>query len=285
MPRSSPVLTRIAPEFAPLWRDGDTLQFGLAGTVRVRADQPWVERLVSRLCNGIPLPSFDVVAHSLGAPRRQARALLDALAPVLRTEDPPAPAVWAESANVADSRVGSWMLDALAGLGVPEAGRADRGAVGIVLVHGAAAAGQMNAYLREDIAHLPVSFDVGGVSVGPLVVPGETPCLACRDGHDRDRDPAWPMLHCQLVGRVDSPIPHALVAAAAALVERLLRAEQNRAPSAESTVVRLSADGSRQRSSVRFHAECRCREQSFRSPRGIETPSAARAPLPETRTA
>lgn len=285
MPRSSSLLTRIAPEFAPLWRDGDTLQFGVAGTVRVRAGQPWVERLVSRLCDGIALTSFDVVAHSLGAPRRQSRALLDALAPVLRTDDPPAPAVWAESANVADSRVGSWMLDALADLGVPEAARSDPHAVGIVLVHGATAAAQMNTYLREDIAHLPVAFDFGGVSVGPLVVPGATPCLACRDAHDRDRDPAWPMLHCQLVGRVDSPIPHALVAAAAALVEQLLRAERSRAPTADSTVVRLSADGTRQRSSVRFHAECRCREQSFRSPRGIATPSAVRAPLPVTRTA
>ena len=285
MPRSSTLLTRIAPEFAPLWRDGDTLQFGLVGTVRVHADRPWVERLVSRLCDGMSLASFDVVAHGLGAPRREARALLDALAPVLRTDDPPAPAVWAESVNIADSRVGSWMLDALAGLGVPEAARTDPDAVGIVLVHGAAAAGQMNAYVREDITHLPVAFDFGGVSIGPLVVPGETPCLACRDGHDRDRDPAWPMLHCQLVGRVDSALPHALVAAAAGLVERLLRAERGRSATAESTVVRFSADGSRQWSSVRFHAECRCREQSFRSPRGTSTPSAVHAPLPATRTA
>ncbi len=280
MPRSSPLLTRIAPEFAPLWRDGDTLQFGVAGDVRVRVDRPWVERLVSRLCEGIPLASFDVAAHALGAPRRDARDLLDALAPVLRTDAPPAPAVWAESLNIGDSRIGGWMLDALADLGVQEAARTDPGAVGILLVHGSAAAAQLNAYQREDIAHLPVAFDFGGVSVGPLVVPGETPCLACRDGHERDRDPAWPLLHCQLVGRTDSAIPHALVAETAGIVERLLRAD-----AAESTMVRLSADGTRRRSAVRFHAECRCREQSFRSLQGTETQSALLGPLPATRTA
>ncbi|MGF6821619.1 hypothetical protein M2317_000505 [Microbacterium sp. ZKA21] len=280
MPRSSPLLTRIAPEFAPLWRDGDTLQFGVAGDVRIRVDRPWVERLVSRLCAGIPLASFDVAAHALGAPRREARDLLDALAPVLQTEDPPAPAAWTESLNIGDSRIGGWMLDALGDLGVPEAARTDRRAVGILLVHGSAAACQVNAYQREDIVHLPVAFDFGGVSVGPLVVPGETPCLSCRDGHERDRDPAWPLLHCQLVGRTDSPIAHALVAETAGVVERLLRAG-----SAQSSMVRISADGSRRRTAVKFHAECRCREQSFRSPRGTETPTALLDPLPATRTA
>ncbi len=285
MPRSSAVLTRIAPEFAPLWRDGETLQFGVPGDVRVRADEPWVERLVSRLCTGIPLNSFDVVAHALGAPRLDARALLDALRPVLRTEDPPPPTVWTESVNISDSRVGVRMLEALADFGVAEASRRDPAAVGVVLVHGAAAAAQLNPYLREDIAHLPVSFDAAGVSAGPLVVPGRTPCLACRDGHDRDRDPAWPLLHCQLVGRDDSPIPRALVAEAAGLVARLLRMPATEDSGTESAMVRLSADGSRQWRSVRFHAECRCREPSFRSQRGTGTPTAARVRLPETRTA
>ena len=173
------------------------------------------------------------------------------------------------------------MLDALAGLGVAEGAREDPRAVGIVLVHGAVAAGHTSGYLRADAAHLPVSFEVGGISIGPLVIPGETPCLACRDSHDRDRDPAWPMLHCQLVGRTDARIPHALVAEAAGGVERLLRAEGGE----RSVVVRLNADGSRQRSAVTFHAECRCREQSFRSPRESVKPSAVRDPLPATRTA
>ena len=34
--------------------------------------------------------------------------------------------------------------------------------------------------------------------VGPLVVPGQTPCLHCLDLHRVDRDSAWPVLSAQL---------------------------------------------------------------------------------------
>lgn len=286
MPRSSPQLTRVAPDLMPLWRDGETLQFGLHGTVRLHLAAPWMEPLVARLCHGVPLGSFDVIAHALGAPRAPAREMLRALRPVLRTDPLPAPPVWVESVNVADSRVGGWMRDALADLGVPEAARADPGAVGVILVHGAAAAVQLHAYLREDIPHLPVAFETGGVTAGPLVLPGETPCLSCRDGHERDRDPAWPLLHAQLIGRLDSAIPRSLVAETAGLVGRLLRRPGTPADSGDgSGSVRLSADGSRVWRQVPFHGECRCRATSFRSPQGSGTPDARRAPLPETRTA
>lgn len=53
-------------------------------------------------------------------------------------------------------------------------------------------------YVRADHPHLYVRPLPGGVVVGPLVVPGRTPCLGCGDLLRRDADPAWPTLLPQL---------------------------------------------------------------------------------------
>ncbi|NKF33960.1 hypothetical protein HER21_46885, partial [Pseudomonas sp. BGM005] len=75
-PLTPKVLTRIDPEVPLLWRDGETLQIGIEGTLRIPASAPWVELLVGRMATGFRRGAFDVVAHSVGAPRREARLLL-----------------------------------------------------------------------------------------------------------------------------------------------------------------------------------------------------------------
>lgn len=274
MPPLTPkTITRLNPAFPPLWRDGDTLQFGLDGAVRVSADAPWVEPLLSRMAAGFRRGSFDVVAHAVGAPRQEARMLLARLQPLLR-DDPSAPrAAWVESIDIADGRCEYRMREALADEGVPAGGRSDRRAVGVILIRGAAAALQLAHYLREDTSHLPVAIERGRTTVGPLVVPGVSPCLSCRDGHERDRDAAWPRMHAQLIGRGDARISAARVAEAGALAARLL-AE----PDADGTSVEVTAEGERVWRSVRFHEECRCRERSFPS-----LPGSATAPAPPGR--
>lgn len=42
--------------------------------------------------------------------------------------------------------------------------------------------------------HLPVSVYRAGASIGPLVVPGNSPCLRCVHLHNKDRDPSWPIV-------------------------------------------------------------------------------------------
>lgn len=76
--------------------------------------------------------------------------------------------------------------------------------------------------LRADQPHLFLRSRAGGVVVGPLVLPGLTPCLRCMDLTRRDADPAWPTLLPQLT-RTRMPATEALsgwaggVAAAQAL--------------------------------------------------------------------
>jgi len=280
-PLTPPTLTRLDPRYPVLWRDDSTVQFGLDDLVRVQVDAEWVEPLIGRLRSGIRRGSFDLVAHGVGAPREAARQLLEALRPVLVDDRPPAPPAWIEGVNVSDGRALDRLRDALADEGVIVGSRADPAAVGVIVVEGAAAALQLAPYLRDDVPHLPVSFERDAATIGPLVIPGETPCLSCRDAHECARDAAWPMLHAQLVGRAAGPIAATRVAGAAELVARVLRTPT---PSA-GLMVRVSPDGRRSWRSVRHHAECPCLEPSSRSPRGTGTPAAPPVPRIATRRA
>ncbi|WP_040766230.1 hypothetical protein [Tsukamurella sp. 1534] len=51
------------------------------------------------------------------------------------------------------------------------------------------------------VPHLPVLVRDGIGVVGPLVLPGASPCLRCLDHTRSDADPGWPTLACQLFGR------------------------------------------------------------------------------------
>ena len=77
--------------------------------------------------------------------------------------------------------------------------------------------------LRADQPHLVVRPWLGGVLVGPLVVPGLTACLSCLDLIRAGADPAWTQLLAQLVRRADRPDPTALNWAAATTTIQLIR--------------------------------------------------------------
>lgn len=62
-----------------------------------------------------------------------------------------------------------------------------------------------DAARRHGISHLPVVVDEDRVRIGPMVIPGLTPCLTCLDLHRTDWDRAWPALLPQL-GRARSPL-------------------------------------------------------------------------------
>ena len=298
MPPMTPTtLTRIDPAFPLLWRDIDTVQLGTdaippvgdqaagprdGAPLQVPVAEPWVEPLLQAMRDGFRRGGFDVLAHGLGAPRDAARALLRELEPVLRTDPPPLPRVWIESVNLADSRVASRLEGALLDEGFTTSARAHEGTVGIVLVHGAASAHHLAGYLRDDLPHVPIAFEPGGTTIGPLIRPGISPCLACRDAHERDRDPAWPSMHAQLIGATATPVTAARAVEAAGLLARLLHDADGRAIARS---VRVTPDGHRAWREVTFHEECRCRGQSFRSHPGTARGDDPRVPPTATTTA
>jgi bacteriocin biosynthesis cyclodehydratase domain-containing protein len=70
----------------------------------------------------------------------------------------------------------------------------------VLIQHGAADASVAGHLLSADLPHLSVVIREDDVLVGPLVRPGNGPCLRCLDLHRGDRDPAWPSVLAQLLG-------------------------------------------------------------------------------------
>ncbi len=263
---------RLDPALPVLWRDADCVQLGADAALMLSVDGPWIPRMLQKLTHGIDERAFEVVAHGLGAPLPAARRLRALLGPAL-VGDLPRSLVRLDAAAVG-VRTALRLEEALADAGVDVTDARD--AVTVVVRHGAVAARDAIGLLADDRPHLPVAIDAGGSTVGPLVVPGSTPCLSCRDGHDRARDPAWAALHVQLLERDPGRVPLRAVAAAADAAADLLavRAESERDGSGRR--IRIRRDGTRSSQTAEFHADCLCR-----SPRG----SARDAALPDPRRA
>ncbi len=271
---------RLDPARPVLWRDAETVQLGIgANAVRLDVDGPWLPRMLDRLGSGIPERAFEVVAHGLGASLPAARRLRTAIAPLL-VVDTPRPTTRIEPSPALDARTLLRLDEALDEAGVDLVEGDDTGAADVPVVllrHGAVAARDALPQLVRDRPHVALSFDAGGASVGPLVLPGRTPCLSCRDAHDRERDPAWAALHVQLLERDPGHIPLAVIVAAAAACAGLLSEHAESTRSGESRTIRVSRDGRRASRTVRFHADCACR-----SPRGSATGGVPHGPRPAT---
>lgn len=116
------------------------------------------------------------------------------------------------------------------------------------------------ARLRR-ISHLPVVIDEERVRIGPLVIPGITPCLTCHDLHRTDWDHAWPALLPQL-GRVSIapvvPVPLRYTAAAEVAVEVLAVASGSRPRTAGQVLAIGPAHDVRVAWPVAFHHGCAC---------------------------
>ena len=132
----------------------------------------------------------------------------------------------------------------------------------VVAPIGLAAAPEVLAAVRRR-THLFVAVrDVTAV-VGPLVVPGRTPCLRCLELGRGERDPAWPRLAAQLVGEpaaVDpADIVLATMAAALAAAQLLTLVDGVDRPATMGGVLEIGPDGAQvRRRSISSHPECGC---------------------------
>lgn len=99
----------------------------------------------------------------------------------------------------------------------------------VVLAGAAGEAGERSrALVLEGTPHLLAQVRETTGVVGPLVLPGRTPCLRCLDLTRADLDPAWPVLAAQLASAApeeppcDGPLALAVAAQAAAQVLALV---------------------------------------------------------------
>ena len=121
--------------------------------------------------------------------------------------------------------------------------------------------------------HLGVTVQETGVDVGPLVVPGLTPCLECLDRHLADGNSTWYSAADALRRQQVEAAPAgeetagAVLAAGAAAGQVLAFLDAVVQPSTWSAVLVLrSADGYPGLKKLTFHPDCGCRLQQRSSP-------------------
>lgn len=72
----------------------------------------------------------------------------------------------------------------------------------VVLAGAACSRSVFEVFAHEDLPHLPAYLHEDTVRIGPLVVPGASPCVNCDDQRRAQWDPAWPAL----VSQFDRPL-------------------------------------------------------------------------------
>jgi bacteriocin biosynthesis cyclodehydratase domain-containing protein len=110
------------------------------------------------------------------------------------------------------------------------------------------------------LTHLAVTVRDGVVVIGPLVLPGRTPCLNCLDLHRCDRDPDWPRMAAQLTTGPDAEPVAAITAMAgvAYAAAEVLRQIDGGTPHTLAATIELDGPGRCRRRRWTVHPACGC---------------------------
>lgn len=228
----------LAPGIRVLDRGPHQVQLGIAhgSALRLRAEEP-VRRALSLLVRGEAGPATPALQR---ARARLAPVLVDgdALTPDGVAPGDAAAAALADPAGFAErlaarrrtsvavtGDLGADPRPLLAAAGVGVAAEGSSADAVLVLSAGEPDRAVLDVLVRGDVAHLLVRAVEGSLVVGPLVVPGRTPCLRCLDAHHATDDPLYPALvaiHHRAERRdgVAEPLDSALVSLAVAWAVR-----------------------------------------------------------------
>ncbi|MCL3838868.1 hypothetical protein [Aeromicrobium duanguangcaii] len=181
---------RLLPGALLLRRDARTLQVGTSPGVLVR-DRPGLARLLRLLDGSLSVDRLRPVVErrvpeftdDLGA----TLARLIASGAVIAPE----PALHSPTVAVRHDRSSSAFAGLLVdGFGSPP----DDPDLEILVSAGEPARSAFEDLVTAGVVHLPVVLDERRVRIGPLVAPGDTPCLGCLDAQLTTADPAWAAL-------------------------------------------------------------------------------------------
>ncbi|PPI51420.1 hypothetical protein [Rathayibacter iranicus] len=222
------MVLRLDPRLPLLWRSAHSVQLGL--------DRPHVvlegvgypeELLLDALRIGTSAGTVRLIARRAGASDARVDDVLAALRPVLvRTSEPgppPAPRVVVEGAGAASDALRTLLRSE----GCELLGEDSLPDLAVLVADFAVAPARAAHWLGADVPHLAVVFGDEGVHLGPLVEPGEGPCLHCAERAQVDLDPDRPRLVIQVLGKTAptrTPLASAAIAVAAAdiVLRRLL---------------------------------------------------------------
>lgn len=261
---------RIDPVLPIVWRSPTALQLGATPRVVVHDPGELETGLLSALRHGASASTLETIGTALGGTREAVRAFLELVAPAFEPAgtDPADAAASARPRRVAVDAprgFGDRLGEHLAMLGCEPVAALEAEAEGTALAVIAAtwvvSPARHLPWLRADVPHLAVVFDDEGTRVGPLIEPGDGPCLRCLELTRRDDDPAWPVIAAQLAGRPAASCTPRAVHDAAALVAALVddRLTQSYNP-LRGASIRLGRRGAIAPPTRHpWHPECGCR--------------------------
>lgn len=249
---------RLDPAIPLVWRDPQTLQFGVDPVVTVlNGLSPGIERLVAALVTGVTEAGFRMLANAARVGDAQRSGLLAQLEPCLLREPAPATTPVPRAIVLGMGPLAAGIARVLDELAVRTSDAQEAG-LAVLVTDRVVLPPDHRRWLAHDIPHLPVIVGDASITLGPLVAPGLSACLHCVDLHRRDADPAWPAIAAQLA-RHPAPAAHPVRAAAAlAHAARFVTAALGGAaePGRE---LRIAGDGERlSERTIAPHPECRC---------------------------
>jgi len=201
-----------------LWRSPTSVQFG--------ADEPVAhlalvttatEHVIAALSLGVSDVSLDAIAQGDGMTKEWLDSLLTDLAPALHQPEEQTPwQILIDGVGPTAEALTRMLLASGHSSGSPTPDLV------IVLGHHVLRPDLTGVWLRRDITHLPLVFGDSLVRIGPLITPGNGPCLHCVYLENTAADPAWPTLAAQLLGRKSHLETERICGEVAAIVSRLL---------------------------------------------------------------
>ena len=243
-----------------VWRSPNSLQFGV-DVPRVVLDDvdAGSERMIAALVGGISRSGFDMMARSAGITAEAAAELLGRLDPVLEPETDTPAGLRTRVAVSGDGSLADEVRRVLEAEGVLAGSDESSPDLAVIVAGWVISPEDHGSWLRRDIPHLPVVIGDGGVTIGPLVEPGNGPCLYCVQLSRTDDDPAWPAIATQLWNRPAPPMSPLVVAEASAFIARRAGERLTSGPG-EATSWRLTAtsNGAISPRAWTRHALCRC---------------------------
>jgi hypothetical protein len=245
-----------------VWRSPSSLQFGVDEPLVVLEDvDGGTGRLIGALVGGVSSTGFDMMARSAGVSPEAAAELLARLEPVLAPEALDPTALPARVAVSGDGPLADELRRVLRAEGVLADSPADSDPsapdLAVIVAGWVVSPEDHGSWLRRDIPHLPVVIGDGGVTVGPLVEPGDGPCLYCVQLIRTDDDPAWPAIATQLWNRPTPALTGVALAQTTGFVARRVLDRLSRGPGTAMSW-RLSVDGAVSSRVWTRHAQCRC---------------------------
>ena len=203
------MFVRIDPSIPVVWRDSDTVQFGLDPIRSTLGPLGVVEtRGIAELIRGTTLTRLSSVVGSEVA----ARSLIDSCGDVF---DRPARATLPRLAviGIAPGKeiIARTWAGATASTVIADSSADLSGAnvdFVIVVSHFVVSPIDIQPWLGRDINHCAIIFGETSVRIGPLVVPGKSACVRCVELTHVDNDSTWPAVAPQVWRRsaaADSP--------------------------------------------------------------------------------